>query len=63
MIFRTEANMKRYRLKLSGLDSEAVYKDELSGNEYTGSSLMNGGILLPQSWGDYFPVEFHLKKI
>jgi len=62
MIFRTAPNMKRDAVKLAGLNPDYVYLDEKSSESYTGAALMNGGILLPQSWGDYYPVEFYLKR-
>lgn len=61
MIYRTEPNMNRKAVKLMGLDESAEYIDTASGETYKGSALMNGGILLPASWGDYFPIEMHLK--
>ena len=61
MIYRTEPNMNRKAVKLMGLDESAEYIDTASGETYRGSALMNGGILLPASWGDYFPIEMHLK--
>lgn len=60
MIFRTEANMLRYPIKLRGLCPDKKYV--LEGSVYTGKALMEGGILLPKVWGDYFPVEMYLKE-
>jgi hypothetical protein len=57
MIFRTEANMLRYRIRLQGLAPEQEYRLEGTDQTYTGASLMDGGILLPRSWGDFAPVE------
>lgn len=57
MIFRTEPNMISYLVKLRGLNPDGMYTFE--GRAYTGKSLMEGGILLPRSWGDYMPVEMH----
>ncbi|MDD6269374.1 MAG: alpha-galactosidase [Oscillospiraceae bacterium] len=62
MIFRTEPNMKRYSLKLAGLEPQALYKMAGTDEIITGSALMKGGILLPASWGDYSPVEIHLVR-
>ncbi len=61
IIFRSEANQLRYNIKLRGLDSDKKYIDS-NNNVYTGSALMNGGILLPKSSGDYYSVMIHLKK-
>lgn len=57
MIFRTEANMLRYPLRLQGLAPEKRYRLEGTEQVYTGAALMEAGILLPRSWGDYTPVE------
>lgn len=59
VIFRTEPNRKQYLVKLRGLLPDRNYRLEGSGEVYKGSALMNGGILLPKSWGDNFPVEMH----
>lgn len=59
VIFHTEPNRTQYCLKLRGLLPEANYRLVESGESYTGSALMKGGILLPESVGDYFPVEMH----
>ena len=58
MIFRTEANMVRHCVPLRGLDAEAVYRTK-DGAAYTGDTLMHAGVLLPKSWGDYYPVSMH----
>ncbi len=63
LIFRTEPNSLRYSIKLKGLNKNSKYKLEGSNTIYTGLSLMNGGILLPKSTGDYFKVQLFLKKI
>ncbi|MGN0450666.1 MAG: alpha-galactosidase [Acutalibacteraceae bacterium] len=62
MIFRTEPNMLRYSVKLRGLAPEKEYAVDGTDKVYTGRALMEGGILLPKSWGDFFPVEIHLKE-
>lgn len=62
MVYQTEANMLQYSVQLRGLAPESYYCLEESGNVYTGSALMNGGILLPKTWGDYVPLEFHFMK-
>ncbi|MGN0676471.1 MAG: alpha-galactosidase, partial [Ruminococcus sp.] len=62
IIYRTEPNMNRKTVKLAGLDESAEYMNTENGEFYKGSALMNGGILLPESWGDYYPIEIHLIK-
>lgn len=59
VVFRTEPNSLQYRIKLRGLIPEAKYSLLESGECYTGSALMSGGVLLPKTWGDYAPIELH----
>ncbi|RGM22052.1 alpha-galactosidase [Eubacterium sp. OM08-24] len=63
MIFRTEPNMTRYSVKLRGLISNKKYVVDGDNTIYTGKALMEGGILLPKPWGDFFPIELHLKEV
>lgn len=62
VIFRTEPNRTQYLIKLRGLLPDADYRLDDSGGVYKGSALMNGGILLPKSWGDNYPIEMHFTK-
>ncbi len=62
VIFRTEPNRTQYLIKLRGLLPDADYRLDNSGGVYKGSALMNGGILMPKSWGDNYPVEMHFIK-
>ena len=63
MIFRTEPNMTRYSVKLRGLIPDKKYVVDGDNTIYTGKALMVGGILLPKPWGDFFPIELHLKEV
>lgn len=63
MIFHTEPNMLRYPVRLRGLDPDKCYQLNGSSEIYTGRALMEGGILLPWSKGDYFPVEMHFAEV
>lgn len=63
MIFRTEPNMTRYTVKLRGLIPDKKYVVDGDNTIYTGKALMKGGILLPKPWGDFFPIELHLKEV
>lgn len=63
MIFRTEANMLRYPVRLRGLDAAKKYRLNETGQIYTGKALMEAGILLPKAWGDYVPVELYFKQV
>lgn len=59
VIFRTEPNHTQYLAKLRGLLPDTNYRLAENGEVYKGSALMNGGILLPKSWGDYASIEMH----
>lgn len=63
MIFRTEANMLRYPVRLRGLDGTKRYRLNETGQIYTGQALMKAGILLPKAWGDYAPVELYFTEV
>lgn len=63
MIFRTEPNMTRYSVKMRGLIPDKKYVVDGDNTIYTGKALMEGGILLPKPWGDFFPIELHLKEV
>lgn len=59
VIFRTEPNRTQYLVKLRGLLPDTNYRLAENGEVYKGSALMNGGILLPKSCGDYASIEMH----
>lgn len=59
IVFHTQANVLRGRIKLRGLCPDKKYILEGSGKVYTGKALSDGGVLLPKAWGDYFPIELH----
>lgn len=63
MIYRTEPNMLRYTVKLRGIAPEKRYLLKGSDAVYSGRALMEGGILLPRSWGDYFPIELYFREL
>lgn len=61
MVFRTEPNILQHLIQLRGLAPEKRYCLEGTDEVYTGNALMNGGILLPKTWGDYAPLELHFQ--
>lgn len=63
IIYRTEPNMLRYSFKLRGVDPNKSYRLAGTDEIYTGSALTEGGILMPEAWGDYVPMEFYFKEI
>ena len=60
VIYRSQSNTLRRRLRLRGLDAKAHYR--INGGEatYTGSALMAGGVLLPKTSGDDVAFEMFL---
>lgn len=63
MVFRTQPNALRHTLRLRGLDPKGLYQIDGTDNALTGSALLHGGVLLPKTWGDYYPFEIHLTKV
>ena len=61
LVYETEPNALRRRVRLRGLDPEAVYKDA-DGLRRTGQALMTGGLLLPVTSGTDAPVTVILER-
>lgn len=63
MVFRTVPTSLQNRVKLRGLVPDKKYR--LDGAEFTatGAALMNGGYLLPRTWGDYISFELHFIQV
>lgn len=59
VIFRSEANMLRTSVRLRGAAPDRLYRLEGTENVYTGAALIEGGILLPDTWGDFTTAEMH----
>lgn len=62
VVFNASPNTMRLRLKLRGIDENAVYVDTLTGQTYTGSALIHAGILLPEIKGDNEAFEFVISR-
>ncbi len=60
VVFRTKPNSLRCVLKLRGLLQDAEYRIEGDDRIYTGRALMEGGILLPATSGDYCTIKLHI---
>ncbi len=60
MIFRTDSNANRSCIQLRGLDRNKYYN--MDGKIYGGAALEDGGILLPQPAGDYYPIELYIRE-
>ena len=60
---RYESKSKRLRLRLEGLEPEAMYR--LSGTEevYSGDALMKAGFAMDMLWGDYNSTLLHFEKL
>ena len=46
-----------------GLDPEALYRDEATGEARTGAALMRMGLLIPRSKGEYTARQIHLLRV
>lgn len=62
VVYRAEPNELRRRVRLVGLEEQALYQVEGDENIYSGTALMAGGILLPAIKGDDIAVQMYLKK-
>ncbi len=60
IVYRTKSNSLRRVRKLRGLDRGKTYHIEGYDLECTGAALMQGGLLLPETWGDYCAVDIKL---
>ncbi len=60
---RNEANPHIHLIYLEGLEPAAHYKEETSGQVYTGAALMKAGIPLPVGAGDYQPIHFMFRMV
>lgn len=56
-------NSKSKKLRLQGLDPEAVYELEESEETYSGEILMKGGFLFKDFWGDVVSRLYHFVKV
>ncbi|WP_438600395.1 alpha-galactosidase [Faecalibaculum rodentium] len=61
LVYETEPNVLRRRVRLRGLDPKAVYRDA-DGMRRTGQALMTGGLLLPLTSGTDAPVTVILER-
>lgn len=57
------ANFKTRRIRLQGLDANAVYENEETKERYTGDILMYAGVQCPDSWGDFSSRLLHFVRI
>lgn len=55
----THCNAPVNYVKLKGLEEQAVYREENSGEVYTGAALMYAGLPVPAMMGEYQAVQLH----
>lgn len=58
--FEARPNAPLDRLRLTGLHAEALYRSE-EGDEFTGAQLMNFGLHLPETKGEYTSAAWYLR--
>lgn len=63
VVFRSHPNLLRRTVRLRGLAPEAQYRCRETGQTYTGAALMQGGILLPRTWGDDAAFQLVLERV
>ena len=56
-------NFKTRRIRLKGLDENAVYENEQTKARYTGDVLMYAGVQAPETWGDFSSRLMHFVKV
>ncbi|WP_167957109.1 alpha-galactosidase [Anaerosporobacter faecicola] len=54
------ANSHSRRIRIKGLEQDALYEWEENGLVQTGAAYENAGILIPSLWGDYQSILIHL---
>lgn len=55
-------NYHSRRVRLKGLQKDALYRNEDTGEVYSGAALMNGGVLIKGLWGDFKGKLLHLSR-
>ena len=58
-----EPNYHSRKILLEGLDPDAIYELEGTGEMYSGDILMKGGFLVRGLWGDAVGREYHFTRI
>jgi alpha-galactosidase len=56
-------NYHSRRIRLKGLQKDAFYRNEESGEVYSGAALMNAGILIKGLWGDFKGKLYHFIRV
>ena len=63
VMLEAHGNQPECYVRLRGLDREARYRDEKTGNVYPGAGLMSAGIRIPAAMGEYQAWQMHLAKV
>ena len=63
VVYRAKPNALRRRLRLTGLEADAKYREDNEEGVFSGAALMAGGILLPPIEGDDVAVQFHFRRV
>ena len=50
-------------IKLDGLDENAKYLIEETGETYFGSTLVNAGLSVPRTFGDFISFVYHFTRV
>ena len=58
----THGNAPVCFLRLKGLNEKAIYVEQETGKEYTGSVLMNAGLPLPRPNAEYLAMQMHFVR-
>lgn len=63
VLLHAKANAPFCKLRIKGLKKAAKYMVEGDSRVYRGSALMNGGIPLPVTAGDYHSIHYYIKEL
>ena len=63
VILEMHGNMTVPYVRLQGLDSNALYKEEISGNAYSGCALMEIGMPVTARFSEYLAIQIYLTRI
>jgi alpha-galactosidase len=63
VLLGTHFNAPINYVHIKGLKPEAIYREEASGQEYSGSVLMHAGLPLPMETGEYQSWQLYFKEV
>lgn len=59
----SEPNGNSHRISLDGLEPSALYREEITGIQYHGDTLMNAGLSIPVQTGDFHSIMYRFSVV